>query len=247
VQYLVPTARMKAGDFSQETSTLTNPFTGGTYPGARLPSINPSSAAFLSIFPDPNVNPDQSVQSALDPGTGVGYNYLGTRSNGIDSNQYDIRMDQNFGQRATLFARYTNKTINQVQPGQLALPNGTANAQYRIFATAFNYVLTPSLANEFRFGFTLEEDGNANSFNGVGLTNSANFNGISRSFPFNGLSYFGFQQLSSVGSRLNSSERSRIFQYVDNLTWQHSGHTVRVGVDLRHPGGLHAAQLRAIR
>ncbi len=230
VQYLVPTVRMKAGDFSQETSTLTNPFTGKLYPGSRVP-INPSSAVFLRLFPDPNVNANESVQAAYaDPG----YNYLSTRRNDITSNQFDARVDQNFGQRATIFARYTNKNIDQVQPGQLALPNGTATAQYRIFATAFNYVFTPNLANEFRFGFTLEQDGNQNGFDGVSLTNSANFNGISRTFPFNGVSYFGFQQLSPVGSRLNSTERSRIFQYVDNLTWQHSGHTVRVGVDLRH-------------
>ena len=230
VQYLVPTVRMKAGDFSQETSTLTNPFTGGLYAGSRVP-INPSSAVFRSLFPDPNVNANESVQAAYaDPG----YNYLSTRRNDITSNQFDVRADQNFGQRATIFARYTDKKIDQIQPGQLALPNGTASAQYRIFATAFNYVFTPNLANEFRFGFTLEEDGNQNGFDGVSLTNSANFNGISKTFPFNGVSYFGFQQLSSVGSRLNSTERSRIFQYVDNVTWQHNGHTVRVGVDLRH-------------
>ncbi len=231
VQYLVPTVRMKQGDFSQETSSLRNPFTGQFYPGSKLPSINPSSAAFLSLFPDPNVKADQSVQSAFaDPG----YNYLSTRRNDINSNQYDLRIDQNIGQRATIFARYTSKNINQIQPGQLALPNSTANAQYRIFATSFNYAFTPGLANEFRFGFTLEEDGSASNFNGASLTNSANFNGISKTFPFNGVTYFGFEQLSSVGSRLNSSERSRIFQYVDNVTWQHSGHTVRIGVDLRH-------------
>ena len=231
VQYLVPTVRMKAGDFSQETSNLKNPFTGGTYPNAKLPSINASSAAFLSLFPDPNVGVGQSVQSAL---AGPGYNYVGTRNNGISSNQYDVRADQTIGQRATAFARYTNKNIDQVQPGQLALPDGSSFAHYRIFAAALNYALTTHLANEFRFGFTLEEDGTSNPFNGAALTDAANFNGISKSFPFNGVTYFGFQQLSSVGSRLNSVERSRIFQYVDNLTWQKGSHTVRFGVDLRH-------------
>ncbi len=235
VQYLVPTVRMKQGDFSQETSTLINPFKGGTYPNAQLPSLNPSSVAFLSLFPDPNISADQSVQTAF---ANPGYNYLSTRRNDIDSNQYDVRVDQSFGSRATLFARYTDKSINQIQPGQLALPNGVADAKYRIFATSFNYVFTPSLANEFRFGFTLEEDGNSTSFDGVSLTNSANFNGISRTFPFNGVPYFGFQQLTSVGSRLNQSERSRVFQYVDNLTWLHGGHNVRIGADLRHIGAF---------
>ena len=231
VQYLVPTVRMKGGDFSQETANLTNPFTGGQYAGAKLPGINPSSAAFLSLFPDPNFGGDQSVQSAL---ATTGYNYVGTRRNDINSNQYDLRGDQSLGAHGSVFARYTDKAINQILPGQLALPDGTAFATYRIFATAFNLAITSNLANEFRFGFTLEQDGSTNPYNGASTTNKANFNGIERSFPFNGVTYLGFQQLTPVGMRLNQTERSRIFQYVDNLTWQHAGHTVRIGADLRH-------------
>ncbi len=230
VQYLVPTVRMKAGDFSQETTALRNPFTGGSYAGAQLPSINPSSAAFLSLFPDPNVNVGQSVQSSL---ASPGYNYLSTRRNDIDSNQYDLRVDQNIGQKATLFARYTNKSINQVQPGVLALPNGTGFAQYRIFAASVSYAFTPRLVDEVRFGFTLEQDGSSNPFNGASLAANAKLNGLSSTFPFNGLSHLGFTQLTSVGSRLNSTERSRLFQYVDNLTWQHRGHTLKFGGDIR--------------
>ena len=230
IHALVPTTRMKQGDFSQETATLTNPFTGGTYPGSKLPSINPSSAVFLSEFPDPTILADQSVQTAY--GT-TGYNYLSTRRSDIDSNQYDLRGDEVISDKASLFARYTNKTIDQVQPGQLALPNGTAFGKYHIFATALNYAIRPTLANEVRFGFTLEQDGNTTTYPGAALTDSAHFNGIQTNFPFNGVPYFGFQQLTSVGSRLGSSEQSRIFQFVDNVTWQRSGHTVRVGADIR--------------
>jgi hypothetical protein len=234
-QQLVPTLRMKAGDFSQETSTLTNPFTGGTYPGQQLP-INPSSAAFLSIFPDPNIGGDQSLTVAR---ATRGYNYVTTRRNDINSTQFDLRGDQNLGQKLTLFARYTFKNINQSTPGDFNLPNGTAFAHYRIFATSANYAITPHLVDEFRFGFTLEQDGSANPFDGISLTNSANFDGIPRTFPFNGLSNFNFNgRLAGGGSRLNGSQRSRIFQYVDNLTWQRGNHTVRVGTDLRHLGAF---------
>ena len=234
VHDLVPTVLEKQGDFSQETSTLNNPFTGQPYAGAKLPSINPSSAVFLSLFPDPNLDPQQSVQATLADPNHPGYNYSTTRRNDINSNQYDLRGDQNFGQRGTAFARYTNKNINQVQPGQLALPDGSAFTTYRIFATSFNYAVTPHLANEFRFGFTLESDGFSSGFQGNALTNSAGFNGISRSVPFNGIPYFGFQQLTPLGMRLNQSQQSRIFQYVDNITWQKGAHTIRFGTDLRH-------------
>jgi len=234
-QLLVPTVRMKQGDFSQETTTLTNPFTGGAYPNQKLP-INASSAAFLSIFPDPNIGGAESLTVAR---ATQGYNYVTTRRNDIVSNQFDVRGDQNLGQRLTLFARYTFKNINQVQPGDYNLPNGTAFARYRIFATSANYAITPHLVDEFRFGFTLEQDGTANAFDGVSLTNGANFVGIGPTFPFNGLSHFDFNgRLVSGGSRLNGSQRSRIFQYVDNLTWQRGKHTVRVGADLRHLGAF---------
>ena len=234
-QLLVPTVRMKQGDFSQETSSLTNPATGLPFQNAQLPSINPSSAVFLPLFPDPNVGVGESVQTAI---ASRGYNYLTTRRNDIDSNQFDLRGDQNFGQRFTLFARYTYKNINQSLPADLALPNGTAFARYRIFATSASFAVTPHLVDEFRFGFTLEEDGNSNGFNGTALVNSANFSGLSGAAPFNGLSHLGFQFLSSGGTRLNSSSRSRLFQYVDNLTWQRGAHTLRFGADLRHLGAF---------
>ncbi len=239
-QYLVPTAREKAGDFSQETTTLSNPFVpGSVYPNEKLPSINPSSAAFLSLFPDPNLDPNQSVQSALSSASShPGYNYLGTRRNDINSNQYDLRLDETVGSKANFFVRYTNKSINQDLPSALALPVGTAFANYKIFAASFNEAFTPHLANEVRFGFTLEDDGNQNPFDGQSLTQAAGLTGLGPTFPFNGLTHLGFTQLTSVGGRLNMMSRSRLFQYVDNLTWQRGGHTVRVGGDVRHLGAF---------
>ena len=168
----------------------------------------------------------------------TGYNYLGTRRNDINSNQYDLRLDETLGAKANFFVRYTNKDINQSQPSTLALPVGTAFANYKIFAAAINYAFTPHMANEVRFGFTLEEDGNQNPFNGQALTQAAALNGLGPTFPFNGLTHLGFTQLTSVGSRFNTTERSRLFQYVDNLTWQRGAHTIRVGGDVRHLGAF---------
>ena len=144
-----------------------------------------------------------------------------------------MRGDRNFGQRASLFARYTFKNVNQTQPIDLALPYSTAYGQYRIFATSFNYAITPQLANEFRFGFTLERDGNSNPFNGQAFTTSTGLNGISPAF-FNGLPHLGFQQIQSIGSRLGFQEQSRIFQYVDNVSFQAGTHSLRFGTDIRH-------------
>ena len=231
LQAKVPTTRMKMGDFSQENSTpLTNPFTGGTYANNMVP-INASSQTFLQFYPDPNIGPPgESLQQAI---AARGYNYLSTRRDDIRSNQADFRGDQNFGTRASVFGRYTLKNINQIQPADLTLPNSTTFAKYQIFAATLNYVVTPQIANEFRFGFTLERDGNSNPFNGNAFVNNSKLNGIAPAF-FNGLPHIGFVQVQSIGSRLGFEERSRIFQFVDNITLQHGNHLLRFGADLRH-------------
>ncbi len=234
-QYVVPTALMKQGNFSQETTALNDPFTGANYPNATLPSINASALPFLSLFPDPNTGNTQSLAGAL---ATLGYNYQAQKDTGIQSNQFDARVDQNFGAKAFVFGRFTWKNESQAQPNFLLLPESTGTAQYRIFASAFNYTFTPNLSNELRFGFTLEQDGSANSFNGAAVTNAAGFNGIGPSFPFNGITELSFQQLTPLATpnangRLTTQEQSRNYQYVDNITWQKGAHTLRFGGDIR--------------
>ena len=227
----VPTVAMKLGDFSKETTTpLNNPFTGGKYANNMVP-VNASSATFLQFYPDPNIGPPgETLNDAI---AARGYNYLSTRRYDISSNQADFRGDQTFSSRASVSGRYTFKNINQLQPADLKLPYSTAFAKYKILAATFGYAITPQLANEFRFGFTLERDGNSNSFNGPGFLASTNLNGVSPAF-FNGIPHVNFNVVTSVGSRLGFEERSRVFQYVDNITWQRGNHLLRFGGDIRH-------------
>jgi len=231
LQAKVPTALMKQGNFSQETTTpLSNPFTGGTYANSTVP-INASSATFLQFYPDPSAQfANESLQQAI---ATTGYNYLSTRRDDIDSNQYDLRGDQTVGTKASIYGRYTWKGVNQVQPADLALPNSTAYAKYSILTSGFTYAITPRIANEFRFGFTLERDGNSNPFDGNAFNTSTGLNGIQQEF-FNGTPHLGFNQVQSVGSRLGFEERSHLFQYVDNISVERGNHSLRFGTDIRH-------------
>ncbi len=233
LQAKVPTVLMKAGDLSQETSKpLTNPFNGGTYAGDRVP-INASSAAFLQFYPDPNVDTGLSLSDAI---AATGYNYLSTRRNDIFSNQFDVRVDQNLGSKATIFGRYTFKNNNQTQPADLTLPYTSSYARYRIFAGNFNYAFTSHLANEFRFGFTLEEDGTSNPFDGATFTAGTGLNIPTLPAFFNGIPHLDFDDngILAIGARLDGAERSHLFQYVDNVTYQLGPHTLRFGTDIRH-------------
>lgn len=236
LQRIVPTVLMKQGDFSQESATpLQNPFTGGIYAGNVVP-INAVSAKFLQFYPDPNVDANLPLAAAV---ADRGYNYLSSRRNDIDSDQFDIRGDQTFGSKATASVRYSSKNNNQTQPSDLTLPNSTAYAHYRILTSNFNFALTPRAANEFKFGFTLEQDGNSNPFDGLAFTQDAGLTTGVTPF-FNGIPHLNFNggdaPVASIGSRLGYEERSRVFQYIDNVTYTAGGHTMRIGFDLRHLG-----------
>ncbi len=233
VQAKVPTVRMKQGDMSQEVATpLTNPFNGSKYAGNQVP-INASSAAFLQFYPDPNIDANLSLAAAI---ADRGYNYLSTRRNDIFSDQFDVRVDQNLGSKATFFARYTFKNNDQTQPADLALPYTSSYARYRIFAGSFNYAFTSHLANEVRFGFTLEQDGTVNPFDGPGFTASTKLNIPTLPAFFNGTPHiaFAYNGILAVGGRLDGAEQSHLFQYVDNVTYQAGAHTLRFGADVRH-------------
>jgi hypothetical protein len=230
LQAKVPTTLMKQGDFSKETTTpLVNPFTGGTYANNVVP-INASSAAFLQLYPDPS--PQFANESLEEAVATTGYNYLSTRRDDISSNQFDLRGDHTIGQRASLYGRYTEKNIGQIQPADLALPNSTAFAKYRILASGFTFAFTPHIANEFRFGFTLERDGNSNPFDGNAFNTSTGLDNLTPEF-FNGIPHIGFNVVQSIGSRLGFEERSRLFQYVDNVSIQRGNHSIRIGTDIR--------------
>ncbi|AFL88329.1 hypothetical protein Terro_2415 [Terriglobus roseus DSM 18391] len=236
LQRTVPTVLMKQGNFSQETSTpLQNPFTGGTYAGNILP-VNPVSAKFLQFYPDPNIDANLSLSAAV---ADRGYNYLSSRRNDINSNQFDVRADQVIGSKITASVRYSWKNNNQSQPIDLTLPNSTAYARYRILTSNVNIAVTPRLANEAKFGFTLEQDGNSNPFDGSGFTQSTGLTTSVTPF-FNGIPHLNFNggdaPVTSIGSRLGYEERSRVFQYIDNVTYTAGGHTMRLGFDIRHLG-----------
>jgi len=241
VQYLVPTDAMKQGNFTQEllTSPLPNPFVPGTsYANYTLPSVNPSAAAFMSLFPEPNVGNLNSEAANLLPGA-LGYNYNANKPNNYGSQQFDARIDHYIGSKSLLFGRFTYKNIDLSQPQNLNIPNSNFTDSYRSAVTSYSYNVTPNAINEFRFGFTLEQYGQANSLNGASYTNAAGFEDIGPTYPYNGISQITFTNMTGITSdRMNLTSSSRTWQFNDNFTWTKDNHTMKFGADIRL---LHAA------
>ncbi|HVO57025.1 MAG TPA: TonB-dependent receptor [Dongiaceae bacterium] len=237
IQNTVPTQAMRDGDFSNVYSTVNNnlvkiaplkdPYTGGSY-GYTLPSVSSIASKFLALYPLPNVG---------DPNIFTGQtNYIANADNSYNSNQFDIRGDQYFGQKWQIMGRFSWKNISQAQPTILLLPSSQYVDQYRMLATSVTYNFKPNLANEFRFGFTRNNSGNTNPFDGKAFVQTLGLTGIANNnLYFNGLTELDFNNVTSLGvDRLSSINKSNVYQYTDNLRWTHGRHSFKFGGDIRH-------------
>jgi Carboxypeptidase regulatory-like domain len=239
VQYSVPTAAMKMGDFSSYSADgftgLRNPFTGGTY-GTQLTGLNASALKLLSFYPDPN-HADPANGITLNSFTdGQNPNYYANKDNSKSSNQFDLRGDQYFGanQKVLLWGRYTWKSYPTSDIKALLVPSGKIANKSNVLSTNVTWTIHPTLINEGHFGFTTVTNGETNSLNGTAFTQGLGLNGLQNLF-FNGLPDISFQHLSSLDAdRMSSTNKSSIFVYTDTLTWVHGNHDFKFGGDIRH-------------
>jgi len=241
IQDLVPTQDMLSGNFSVEfpDTPVVNPANATAYTDNQISPINSSATPFLSLFPSGGANyPTASPYATIaDAEAGAGYNYTANRASNYNSNQFDARVDQRFSSKMLGFARITFKNISLLDPQDLNVPSVTDYDKYRILASSLIYDFTPNLLNEFRFGFTQEENGLINALDGAPYTTAAGFDPVESDIPVNTTTgteiYFVSGMTKLVAGNLNQTTQSHLFNYNDNLTWTKGQHTAKFGGDIR--------------
>jgi len=236
VQNTVPTQDMRNGDLSVFcTAGFTNGvcndkseqiynLAGQPYANNQIPSsaISPIAQKILSLYPLPNIKNIYTND-----------NYNVNRPANLNSNTFDVRGDQYFGSKLSIFGRYTFKNVDQLSPEELLFPSSTHFNHYRMLVVSATDTMKPTLLNEARFGFTNEPNGDSNPFKGAAFTNALGLQGISNLW-FNGAPEIDFsgQTTNMDVDRLNSVGQSRTIEFLDNLTWIRGGHTFKFGGDM---------------
>jgi hypothetical protein len=252
----VPTALMRNGDFSELLNGANN--SGGTPITLYQPSatnsgttlltcngrqnvmcpsqIDPVAQHLLSLFPSPNVgSPGQT------------YSNFTTQSNATDNTwQWDTRMDWNISAKDQIFGRfsYLHDPANHPPPLGPILDGGGFGDTGNIvnlgenFAGSETHVFSPTLVNEFRFGYNYGHFGffHVNSTNPT-IASSLGLGGI----PVNtdtkndGIPFFSISGLSNSGSPqfYASNEYENVFQILDNVTKQLGNHSLKAGVSFQ--------------
>ena len=249
-QLLVPTAAERSGNLNGLVQGLglgpvMNPFTGTAFPNNTIPTgscaacINPVAQALLNYYPLPNAN-----LGVVNPS----YNYQTLVPNPANSNGFDIRLDHNFNSKQQLYVRYSFKNAfyteyndaGIVAPANNFLPNDGANEQNRSLVVSYNYSITPTLLNEFRFGFTNynEQDtfpiAGASAISQLGLIFDHPV-GIASHSTADAFPTFNFSDgsITNIGQDRVGPTISGNTQFTDNLTKIMGKHTLRFGIDAR--------------
>jgi hypothetical protein len=203
------------------------PFANQQIPTERL---DPVALSLLQRYPHPT-----------SPGTTN--NFRRTADEIDEQDQWDVRVDHRFTDRANAFARLSNfrgrVTPVTPLPEGSGVTTGTLGPQDTVawaFAANYRHTLSPTMLNEVRVGDTrrsvdrlaTELPGSAGDALGLpGIPSGAQFPNTLPTFLVS-----GYQQL---GSPPNTASRfsTSVTQVADTLTWVKGRHTLKMGLDWR--------------
>ncbi len=255
---LVPTQAERQGnltdlvDIPGSPGVLTDPFTGKPYPNNTIPGgpgnpcsnsmdcINPVAKTLLNdYYPLPNAN-----LGIVNPA----FNYQTLTPIPSSSNGWDVRIDQSLTSKQQVYMRYSWKDVlisqsdndTVISPANAFLPNDEAHEQNRSLTVSYNYVFSPTLLNEFRFGLTHFTENESFPIQGASAINQLGLilnNGINLSAHPTGEAFptFSFSDgtMTSIGQGRVGTTISSNIQFTDNLTRILHKHSLRFGLDVR--------------
>lgn len=229
----VLTPAQRQGDFSSSSTPIIDPLTGAQFPGNIIPKKRLDSVSVNLInqyMPLPNSSGDT--------------NYAGASSGNLTVNQEIVRMDHTFNAKNQVFVHYIRADRD--------FPNTDVNPSFKFkgsypannFMAQYVHTFSPSLINEVRGGFDLENVQQLSTRTGTGFTiESLGINGFKVGGPNGralrsdeeGFPLIGISGYIGIGDDLAASnlDKSSTYQVVDNLTWIRGQHTFKVGADVR--------------
>ena len=232
------TPAMLSGDFSallnpalpngpRQLYNTQNNFT--PYPNNQVPVTNPVAkylAAHPSIYPAPNAAPTDGL---------IQNDYVGPQQSSLTNNQEDFKVDwtpSDINKFSGFYSQGTGKDFTSAIipiffPAHNSYPTKIAGA-------SFVRTFSPTIVNEFRFGFTRVRWNNSVPSDPSGLfgTKGNSIVGI----PFVNQTYIGFsgQSLGNNASYIGTPASPQVFtdntfNYTDSLTWQRGRHLLTMG------------------
>lgn len=227
----VPSAAFKTGIFSYQGQQidLASPSSPNNAQG--LP-LDPTMQKILAQYPNPD-------GPAIDGIRGV---YLFPSTSKLNDNATAFRVDHRFNDKYSVFARYNYGGASDpdtVHDDQLPGIGATATSQ-QTNAGAFNFTAAfrPNLVNEFRFGLNRSDNlYTCGGHNIIDQFSTPDPEGYGTDYIFNtstNVPVINSFSCNALGDSNTQFRRAGTWQYVDNLSWVHGNHNIKVGGEFRY-------------
>jgi Carboxypeptidase regulatory-like domain/TonB dependent receptor len=222
----VPNEAFRKGDFSAllPAIQLYDPTTHAAIPGDILtndPNFKPS-AVMTKVF-------------ALLPATngGLTNNVINTSVNSTTANLFDIKIDHIISSKQRISGGFDYDNTNTGGTSNLGPIFGSVTPQSTRYARfSDNYIFTPSLVNQFLFGFSRRFRGEVSNGLGQGWPAKIGLTGVQNTtFPcikFTGTPYEGL--LNNCG---DSQFADNVYQLNDSVSWVKGKHNMKFGGEVR--------------
>jgi Carboxypeptidase regulatory-like domain/TonB-dependent Receptor Plug Domain/TonB dependent receptor len=192
-------------------------------PAARL---DPNAVKLLSIYP-----------AQTSPGFANNYYHVARTTQ--NTNQLDLRIDQNFSTKDIVFGVFSWSHVVTYQPGGLpgiadgqSSSNGTKDSPHYAIALGHTHLFTSSLTNEFHVGYDHNIDNNLPLYGNVfGIPDQFGIQGIPQVPGNGGLSAIDITGLSNLGtaSYIPTIRTIAYLELTDNVTKIYRSHVFKTG------------------
>ena len=227
---VVPTAAMKAGDFSAPgLNAIYDSTTGAPFPGNTIPASRLSAQAqfFAKYIPSPN----------------AGSRAVFAPSQALDQDQFTIRIDQTINNQHRAFVRWSFINYQQNDPNAFpTLGYASLNTRGQNIVGALISNLAPQLINEARFSYlpnavdlrAYQQGKDFYAQAGVpGFEETGHRPGVAGSFP--DFSWSGYAPMSgSTFDQRPKTQDLKVTEFNDSLTWVKGRHILKFGLNFRH-------------
>src|SRR5256886_3466522 len=240
----LPTAAIRAGDFTGTGTIIYDPHTGnpdGTgrtpFPNQAAIPIDPIAAKILALIP------------TLAPGAPNTDNYSKSATQKLNRNNFDAKVDWNRTSRHSIFAKYSAmKSVFHGEPslgqaiGDCACDGGLGDFHdlVQLVTVGHTWTLSPTLVVDGNVGFTrMSEYGQTPDFGKnigsdvLGIPGTNNGSDLrSSGIPF--FSVTGFAGLGNPEGWNPAYRNDWSFTSSHNVRWSHGKHQISAGTDIVH-------------
>jgi hypothetical protein len=218
---------------SQPVSVFNPQFIRQPFAGNIISNIDPVAARLAALYPSPTLS-------------GRANNFARTPSLSDDQDRFITRIDYRLNANNDIFGRYAFTKRNRFVPGFFGgIPDGTDTSAWgksdiksHSVTIGWNRIITPTIVNQFRFGYSRSNADTVQDPFGQGSTSDF-VPGVPNSDVVQGglpaILISGFSPRLGSPDFLPKFQHSEQFQYTDTISWTRGVHGFRFGTDVNLP------------